>query len=324
MNSVLFLDNQQDIMLYPTSPFNFDGTVHKPDYFPSSDNAYEEGRYWQTMYFRGIAYGTKFTNEGTTDNPAIRLSVFSEKPVGQELLHDIGDEVAYRFDLNADLTEFYTSFSNDTLLGPVIARWKGMRVSTNVSLYEFLVIATLLQNTVVRRSVQMMENLFQKYGSKVCFDSHNMSVFWDPKIIHEENEDALRMIKLGYRAKTLKRQAEIFVFGKMDEMELRHLDEASLKGRLLELYGIGPASVWYLLFQVFKHYDAFEYISPWELKIFSKLMFDQEMVDAQFMIQEANNRWGKWRMLALHYLFEDIFWLRKNEQIPWLEALIRL
>jgi len=29
-------------------------------------------------------------------------------------------------------------------------------------------------------------------------------------------------------------------------------------------------------------------------------------------------------MLAAHYLFEDLFWQRKTQKIPWLEDLIRL
>jgi hypothetical protein len=29
-------------------------------------------------------------------------------------------------------------------------------------------------------------------------------------------------------------------------------------------------------------------------------------------------------MLAAHYLFEDLFWRRRNEPAEWLEELIRL
>jgi hypothetical protein len=29
-------------------------------------------------------------------------------------------------------------------------------------------------------------------------------------------------------------------------------------------------------------------------------------------------------MLAVHYIWEDLFWKRKNEHIDWLEKLIRL
>ena len=44
---------------------------------------------------------------------------------------------------------------------------------------------------------------------------------------------------------------------------------------LLDLYGIGPASVWYVLFDVYHQWDELNHISPWEQKIYSKLFFDQ-------------------------------------------------
>jgi 3-methyladenine DNA glycosylase/8-oxoguanine DNA glycosylase len=97
-----------------------------------------------------------------------------------------------------------------------------------------------------------------------------------------------------------------------------------LKAALLRLYGVGPASVWYLLFGVFKRYDAFEHISPWEQKIYSRLLFNQELVDSQTILAEVDARWGEWKMLAAHYLFEDLFWQRQSGYIPWLEELIRL
>jgi hypothetical protein len=35
-------------------------------------------------------------------------------------------------------------------------------------------------------------------------------------------------------------------------------------------------------------------------------------------------RFGQDKMLAVHYVWEDLFWKRKNEKIDWLEELIRL
>ena len=82
--------------------------------------------------------------------------------------------------------------------------------------------------------------------------------------------------------------------------------------------------MWYLLFEVFHHYDALDYVSPWEQRIYSRLFFDEERVPAEQIIDEAKRRWGRWRMLAAHYLFEDLFWRRRNEPVEWLEELIRL
>jgi len=35
-------------------------------------------------------------------------------------------------------------------------------------------------------------------------------------------------------------------------------------------------------------------------------------------------RFGKYKQLAVHYIWEDLFWRKKIEKIPWLEKEIRL
>jgi len=324
MSAIQPLHIQHDLMLYPSAPFNFDGTVHKPSHFPSSDNVYEEGQYWQTMRFKGRVLGTRMVNKGSIDEPCVELSVYAAEEIPPDEIKRGSDEIEYRFDMKADLSDFYRKFADDEILGPVLDRWRGMRVMVNASLYEFLVIATVLQNATVKRSVQMFENLFQRYGSRVAYDGRDLSVYWPPEAIHETSEEELRALKVGYRAKQLKRQAQPFVLGELNEFHLRTLLTDELKPILLNIYGIGPASVWYLLFEVFKRYDALDYISPWERKIYSRLLFDKELVDTEVILDEVSARWGRWKMLAVHYIFEDLFWQRKTQHIPWLEELIRL
>ena len=35
-------------------------------------------------------------------------------------------------------------------------------------------------------------------------------------------------------------------------------------------------------------------------------------------------RFDEYQMLAVHYIWEDLFWRRKHEPVAWLEKLIRL
>lgn len=311
-------------VLNPRAPFHFDGTVCKPSYFPGSDTAYSPGHFWQTMRFEGRVFGIRLDNVGSIEAPGVRLVVFSAQPPPVDQVDRLAAEIACRYDFAADLRPFYDGYADDPLLAPALARWRGVRPSTYSSLYEYLVIATVLQNATVRRTVQMMENLFAYFGDRVTFDGRELSAFWEPEAIRRTDEAVLRSLKLGYRAKTLKRQAESFGPGGLDEYYLRGLSTPELKRVLLNIYGIGPASVWYLLFGQFRRYEVFETISPWEQKIYSRLLFEQELVDAKTILDEVQNRWGPWKMLAAHILFEDLFWQRKYAPVPWLEELIRL
>lgn len=320
------LDYVVEHTLVPRAPFHFDGTFFKPSYFPGTDLAYEPGHFWQSLLFEDQYFGLRFDRLGDVEEPAVRMAVFSGAPLAPGLLERIAAEQVYRYGMDLEVRPFYDGFRDDPRLAQALQRWRGVRPSSYSSLYEYLVIATLLQNATVRRTVQMNDNLFARFGRQLAFDGRVLSAFWPPEAIRAAEEDDLRALKLGYRAKTIKRQAESFVPGpdRLDEAALRQLSTPELKRRLLSIFGIGPASVWYLLFGQFKRCEAFEYISPWEQKIFSRLLFDQEWVEAKVILDEVERCWGPWKMLAAHILFEDVFWRRRNQPVPWLEELIRL
>jgi 3-methyladenine DNA glycosylase/8-oxoguanine DNA glycosylase len=321
------LKTKHVIELFPKAPFNFDTTMHKPDHFPSSDNAWEQGIRYQTMRWQNEPLGLKFENHGTTEQPKVSLSIWSMTRLSQRLIRQLIDEINYRYNFEVDLTEFYRRFRTDPQLGPLLWKWRGMRPLNYSSLYEFLIIAIVLQNATVRRSVSMMRAMFQKYGTLLSYDGRELYCFWEPETVHQGTEQELRGLKIGYRARSIKRVTEAFVGKKIDEYDLRNKSKADQREALLGLYGIGPASVGYILFDVFHHWDELNYISPWEQKIYSKLFLDtdpDEPVSVDLLLSFFKERFGEYRMLAVHYFWEDLFWKRKNEHIEWLENLIRL
>ncbi len=310
--------------LRPTPPFNFDATVHKPSHFPAASEQYEPGRYWQSMLLDGRPVGLRLEDAGDVDRPVLEVAAYASEAIPPHLGTWLASELRWRFDLDADLRPFQRQCGADPLLAPALERWRGMRINTGGSLYEMLVIYVLLQNATVRRTVQMMQALFERFGTLLRFDGRELYSFWPPEALAAVPEEDLRALKLGYRARTLKRLSQTLAAGGIDEKDLRGLPKDAARTELLKLYGIGPASVWYLLFEVLHHYDALDYVSPWEQRIYSRLFFGEELVPGERIIDEAKRRWGRWRMLAAHYLFEDLFWRRKNEPVDWLEELIRL
>lgn len=269
----------------------------------------------------------KFENQGTVDEPRISLSIWSKDELGQSFINGLIDEINYRYNLQLDLTEFNQRFNDDPQLGPVINRWRGMRPLNYSSLYEYLIIAIVLQNATVRRSVNMMQALFERYGTLLSYDGKGLYCFWEPEVIDQATEQELRDLKIGYRAKSTKRVTGAFVRKEIDEFGLRNKSREEQRKALLGLYGIGPASVGYILFDVFHHLDELNHVSPWEQKIYSKLFFDTEPdrpVSVEKLLGLFDECFGEYRMLAVHYIWEDLFWRRRHEKIEWLESLIRL
>ncbi len=311
-------------ILKPTSLYNFNATIHKPSHFPSSDNEWLKGKYWITMVWKSKYLGLKLENKGTSKKPKIKLTVYSKKPLSRSYKNSLLPEIEWRFNLKSDIFEFDKKFKRDKILKPLLKKWRGMKPVAANSFYETLIIYIVLQNAVVRRSVQMLENLFNKFGKKVKFNNKVLSTFWKPKAIDKVSEQTLRDLKLGYRAKFLKKISSQFVKGEIDELKMRGMKKEKLKKEALRLYGIGPASVEYLLFEDFYHYDALETIPPWEQKIMSKLLFNKKLVSTKKILNLFKKRYSGWEKLAFHYIWEDIFWRRKTQKIDWLEKEIRL
>ncbi|MBU1201487.1 MAG: hypothetical protein KJ583_05005 [Nanoarchaeota archaeon] len=317
------MNEKKSIVLEPKAPYNFDANFHKPSHFPSSDNIWEKGKYWITMLWEGQELGLKFENKGTTNKPKIKINIYSQKILSKQFMENLIPEIKWRFNFDSDISGFCDKYKNDKILGKIIKKWKGMKPIAANSLYETLIIYIVLQNAAVRRSVQMLENLFKKFDKKVKYDNKVLSAFWEPEKMAKSSEQELRDLKVGYRAKFFMRLAEQFVNKEIDEFALRKMSKDEVKEEMLKLYGIGPASVEYLLFEDFYFCGALETIPPWEQKIMSKLIFNEKLVSTK-KILDFFKKFKGWEKLAFHYIWEDIFWRRKHEHIEWLEKEIRL
>jgi len=324
MEKIINLNRKFLVVLKPVAPYNFDATIHKPSHFLSSDNEWEKGKYWITMIWGGKYLGLKLEDKGTTAKPKIKLTVYSKTALLEKYKKTLIPEIEWRFNLKQDISEFDKKLKKDKFLAPLLKRWPGMKPVAANSLYETLIIYIVLQNATVRRTHQMLENLFNKFGKKVKFDNKTLSTFWEPKVITKIPEQVLRDLKLGYRAKFLKRISKQFAKKEIDEFKMRKMDRDEVKEEALKFYGIGPASVEYLLFEDFYHCDHLATIPPWEQKIMSKLLFNKKLVSTKKILDFFKKNYPGWEKLAFHYIWEDIFWKRKTQHIDWLEKEIRL
>lgn len=244
-----------------------------------------------------------------------------------EFVNDFKREIIWRYNLNLNLSGLYRDVSKDTFLKPVIKKFWGLRPMHSGSLYEYLIIAIVLQNATVRRTVYMMQTLFENYGTLLEFDKQKFWCFWEPKILARASEEKLRELKMGYRAKSLIKVSEPFVKKEINELSLRAESKGKQEEVLDALYGIGPASIGYIMFDVFHNWDYLKSISPWEQKIYTRIFFNKDhnkkLVPVKDMLRYFE-KWGKWKNLAISYVWEDISWKRKNQHIPWLEKEIRM
>ncbi len=312
------------LRIRPTAPFHFDGTFHKSSHFPAPLGAWEAGIRWQTLRAGGRLFAVRIGDRGTRAEPELRVSIYGDRPVTATDREIIRREIVWRFDLDADLSEFARSARKDRRFGAVFRRWRGTRDSCFYSLYEQLVIALLLQNATVRRTVQMTRALLEALGTEISFDSKSLFAMWLPEDLTDVSEGELRALKIGYRARFLKRLSDDFARGAVNELELRTFDPVLARKALLKLYGVGPETANILLYPACHRYAVLDHIAPWQQKIYSRLFYDKALVPASKILKDFNQVYGEYASLKVGYVFEDLFWRHSRKPIPWLQKEIRL
>ncbi len=304
--------------IYPNAPYNFDYSVHNPSHYPTALERYEEGCARFSFRFNDKLLGIKLTNQGTVDKPKIKLEAYYSEELDKEYKEELLRELGYRFQFGSDNSEFYKKFEKDKLVGEVLKKFKGMHSFCVEGLYEYLMIAILLQNANIKRTVQMTNTMLEKYGDAVEFDDVKLYDIWKPERILKAPEEELRALKVGYRAKSFLRATQDYL--KVDEFAMRKLNDTDLQKELMKIYGVGPASVDYIMKDVY-HRSVLNTIPPWEAKIYSRLL-GLKTVDPKEIMDFLNKRYGEDKSAVISHLFMDVSWRHKYDRVDWMEKLI--
>ena len=306
------------VLIYPAAPYNFDYSVHNPSHYPDNLNRWEPGKLWFSFRFGNRLIGIKFENQGTVLKPKIKAKFYYKSNLDREYLNFLLKELDYRFEFNQDYSGFYKKFEKDKLIGKTLKKFKGMKNFCREGLYEYLIIAILLQNTNIKRTVQMTNAMLENYGDEIKFDGIKLYSIWKPERILKVPEEELRALKVGYRAKSFLRATEDCI--KINEFSMRKLDNLELRKELLKIYGVGPASVNYIMVGVY-HRNVLTTIPPWEAKIYSKLL-GVKTTNPKKIMDFLDKHYGEYKSMVIGHLFMDISWKHKYEKVDWMEKLL--
>lgn len=305
-------------IIQPTAPYNFDYSVHNPSHYPTPLNNWESGKLWFSFRFKDKLLGIKFTNQGTVQKPKIKTEFYYKSKLNKEYINALLKELDYRFEFNKDYSEFYKRFEKDKLVAKVLKKLKGMHGFCIEGLYEYLMITILLQNATIKRTVQMTNAMLEKYGDLIEFNGIKLYSIWKPERMLKASEAELRALKVGYRAKNFIRATKDYL--KVDEFVMRELNNANLRKELLKIYGVGPASVDYMMAGVF-HRSILTTIPPWEAKIYSRLLGLKTKNTKRIMVF-LDKCYGEYKAAVIGHLFMDISWKHKREGVEWMEKLL--
>lgn len=305
-------------------PFSFATTVRKPSHCPTPLEVFPDERTY--LVLTDVAGKVVGCRAAALGDLAVELTLFVDAQDPPRDIECTVDELARRLGLLVDVSGLAALSRDDALLSALPAQMVGGRPVATSSLYGFLVICIFLQNTTVRRTVQMMAAMIECFSTHYRFAGDQvLPALWLPADMLTVSEGALRALRLGYRARTVERLSQAFAAAPRLEAELLAAGPDTRDAAVRTLYGVGPATANYVGFEWFKELDRLTHVSPWERQILAHLIFDQDDCDADELIAECQRRWAPLTMLAVHAVFESIFWRRLGGEGPaWLDALVRL
>lgn len=305
--------------LYYTKPFSFEKTFYNPSRYKSGLESFDGSNFCMSLRFKNEIFGLKFY---IVANEQLIMEIYSRNEISEELNNQIKDEISFRFSLNMDYSEFYAKYSSDKYLSGIIERNYGKHIGGLYSLYENLMISILLQNTTVKRTIDMTYNLLNKYGVIIQFNSQTLYGLWLPHELNTSDEE-LRALKVGYRSKNILRINQYFTQNIISDSTYRELPINELEKELLKIYGVGKQTVFYSMLGQFHVTGYLKHIPLWERKILSKYIFNEELCEEKFIVNWFQDTYDNWCGFALSMIIEDVFFIHRKNPIPWLKILLR-
>ena len=209
------------------------------------------------------------------------------------------------FHLDTDLDAVYASISIDDRVAEAIERHRGMRVLRQDP-WETLMCFICATASNIPRITKNVEDLCEIFGRPVRLDGHVRYTYPKPNDLAEADEEAIRGIRLGYRAAYLVSTARAVAEGKVDLMSLREDSYEEALESLVTLDGVGDKVANCVTLFSLDKLQAFP-VDTWIIKILRDwyLKGNRKKLSPKNMRIWAVDHFGPYAGYANHYLFHD-------------------
>ncbi len=162
------------------------------------------------------------------------------------------------FDLDTDLSPFYSLAKKDDVLKPIVKKFHGYRIMGQPDLFESLIWAVLGQQINLAFAYSIKQRFVEKYGTKMEHEGHTYYLFPTPEVVSTLTPEELLPLQFSRQKSNYTIGiAQAFV-NKQLSREMFHgksLQEA--KEELIKIKGIGNWTANYAIMRTFRYPDAF-------------------------------------------------------------------
>jgi DNA-3-methyladenine glycosylase II len=232
----------------PEPPFRLDLSVWALRRRPG--NAVD--RWDGTSYRRALALsdepvGFSVTRAGGLEAPYLGVALTSGG-MGRRVEEEVRASIERMLGLRVDLSAFYRMAAADTLTGPLVARFRGLKPPRFPTVFEGLLNAVACQQLSLEAGLSLLNRLAEAYGQAVSIDGISLHAFPRPQDLASLELQALRELGFSLRkAATIIELSRATVAGRLDLESLELLADDEVVSRLTSVSGIGRWSAEYVL-----------------------------------------------------------------------------
>ncbi len=294
----------------PRLPYSLPRTAARLSAFSEAVDRFDRDSFQRLVFLgrRGLVIEARQQGPPSRAELRVKLTWLSSQEPDWKASRRVAAEVLERvLGIGSDVRPFYRAHRQDPLLGPLIHRFRGLRVAGRRNVWETLLQIVLSQQIHLELAHRMLGDLAQAYGRRARFDCTVLFDFPSPRRFVRVREKELRGFGLsGAKAATLLRLAEAFESGQLSEDELRQMDDDAVIEQLTAIKGVGRWTAEFTLLRGLSRLDVFPASDLGVVKYVAQSLLGYETSASEADMRAFAERFRPYRGLALIYAYAEL------------------
>lgn len=227
---------------------------------------------------------------------------------GLEIQEEITRYVREWFDLDNDLTSFYSLSREDAVLNQVVNRLYGLRNMGIPDLFEALCWGIIGQQINLAFAYTLKRRFVETFGTRIGNGDINCWLFPTPQAIASLSVADIAALQMtSKKSEYLIGVAKLIADGKLSKEMLLAADDFKAAERILvAIRGIGPWTANYVLMRCLRYASAFP-IDDVGLHNAIKSVLEMPQKPTVAQIRELSSGWKNWESYATFYLWRVLY-----------------
>ncbi len=242
-------------------------------------------------------------SEGTTENPALRCTLFSDRAIPHGVITLARNRIISLFNTADDLGTFYRAMEQDEVMAPLTRKLRGLKSPTTPTVFEALIDSIIEQQISLTVARTIQNRIIREHGARLDHAGRVYFCYPTPEILAGVPAELLRACGMTSRkAEYIHDLSRSISNGELDLEKFRNYSNTEqIIAELIQVRGIGRWTAELTILRGIHRLDAFPADDVGTRRIIAKYYHSGERMTAADARNFAD-RWGEWKGLAAYYL----------------------